>query len=315
MDVPVLILGESGTGKGIAGKLLHDLSNRAKFPFVKKNCPAIPGQLFESELFGNEIGAFTGANRARPGVFEQADKGVLFLDEVGELDLSLQSKLLQVLQDFKVTRLGGVLEREVDVRLICATNRDLGREMTEGSFRADLFYRINVLQIAMPSLRQRAADIPLLIAHYLKLYSASYGQQVPTLSRSLMKVLERYHWPGNVRELENLMKRYVVFGNESSIVSALRNPENSSICPLDGAIDIHTPLRIQTKRVMKTMERRIIMNVLQANRWNRRKTARSLDISYRALLYKIKSNDIPSIRRAPGTSEIVDEGQHDTQDA
>ncbi len=297
MDVPVLILGETGTGKGVAGQLLHNLSRRNTGPFVKKNCPAIPGQLFESELFGNEVGAFTGANRARPGVFEQADGGVLFLDEVGELDLGLQSKLLQVLQDFKVTRLGGLEERSVDVRLICATNRDLAREVSEGRFRTDLFYRINVLQIAMPALRQRASDVPILIAHYLALYSASFNQHAPPLSKSLMRVLEQYHWPGNVRELENLIKRYVVFGNESSIVSALRNPEGTSSCPLDGAIDIHTPLRIQTKRVMKTMERRIIMNVLQANRWNRRKTARSLDISYRALLYKIKSNDIPSIRR------------------
>ncbi len=311
LDVPVLILGESGTGKGVAGKLLHDLSRRSKGPFIKRNCPAIPGQLFESELFGNEVGAFTGANRARPGAFEQADKGVLFLDEIGELDLGLQSKLLQVLQDFRVTRLGSVDERPVDVRLICATNRDLSREITKGGFRADLFYRINVLQISMPSLRQRPTDVPVLIKHYLALYSAQYGQQVPPLSRSLMKVLTGYHWPGNIRELENLIKRYVVFGNESFIVSALRNPEASSICPLDGEIDIHTPLRIQTKRVMKSMERRIIMNVLQANRWNRRKTARTLDISYRALLYKIKSNDIPSIRRTRVTPASSEESHED----
>ncbi|MEO6803940.1 MAG: sigma-54 dependent transcriptional regulator [Granulicella sp.] len=306
LDVPILILGESGTGKGIAASLLHRLSKRGKGPFVKKNCPAIPSQLFESELFGNEIGAFTGANRARPGVFEQADKGVLFLDEVGELDLGLQAKLLQVLQDFRVTRLGSLDERPIDVRLICATNRDLSREITEGRFRSDLFYRVNVLQITMPPLRRRASDVPILIAHYLSLYSSQFGQHPPPLSKSLMKVLMSYHWPGNVRELENLIKRYVVFGNESSIVSALRNPENTSACPLDGEIDINTPLRIQTKRVMKTMERRIIMNVLQANRWNRRKTARTLDISYRALLYKIKSNGIPSIRRtrtAPDSPE------------
>lgn len=294
-EAPVLICGESGTGKDLVAQLLHKKSSRSNKPFVKVNCPAIPTHLFESELFGYEPGAFTGANQSKPGKFELANGGTLFLDEIGELAVPLQSKLLQALQEFQFVRLGGVETRKVDVRLICATNRDLTREMESGGFRPDLFYRINVLQIAVPALRNRALDIPILMEHFVRLHSEQFGRSTPPLSSSIMQVLEAYYWPGNIRELENLAKRYVVLGGEDSILSSLRErPENNPFST--EAIDINMPLRVQTKKALRHLERRIILQVLQAHKWNRRKTARSLDISYRALLYKIKEAGVPPIR-------------------
>lgn len=294
-DAPVLICGESGTGKDLVARLLHARSNRAAQQFIKVNCPAIPEQLFESELFGYEPGAFTGANQSKPGKFELANGGTIFLDEIGELAMPLQSKLLQALQDFRFVRLGGVQDRKVDVRLICATNRDLAREIETGDFRADLFYRINVLQIVMPSLRERAEDIPVLMEHFIQVHSEQFGRPAPPLSHSIMQVLKAYHWPGNIRELENLAKRYVVIGGEDNILSSLREKSESNPFATD-VIDVNTPLRIQTKKALRHLERRIILQVLQAHKWNRRKTARSLDISYRALLYKIKEAGVPPLR-------------------
>lgn len=294
-EVPVLITGESGTGKELAARRLHELSDRRMQPFLKVNCPAIPGQLFESELFGHEPGAFTNAKDARAGKFEQADNGSLFLDEIGELDLSLQSKLLHALQDFRVVRLGGVTDRTVNVRLICATNRQLETEVARGSFRADLFYRINVLRIEMPPLRERSADVPLLINHYIRHYSERFAKPAIPLSSSLMRLLESYHWPGNIRELENLTKRHVVLEGEEHIISVLREPEEL-FATVSDVIDLSAPLKVQTKRAVQHLERKIILGVLQANKWNRRKAARSLDISYRGLLYKIKEAGLPSVR-------------------
>lgn len=294
-EVPVLITGESGTGKELAARLLHALSARHAHNFLKVNCPAIPNQLFESELFGHDVGAFTGAKEAKAGKFEQADQGTLFLDEIGELDLTLQSKLLHAVQDFKVVRLGSVDERSVDVRLICATNRDLEAEVAKGGFRTDLFYRINVLRIEMPSLRERTCDVPILMNHFIRVYSERFGGRPVPLSASFLSMLESYHWPGNIRELENLAKRYVVLGDESQIISVLRDP--SEVRPLGAdAVDLDTPLRVQTKRAVQHLEKKIILGVLQAHKWNRRKTARSLDISYRSLLYKIKEAGLPPVR-------------------
>jgi two-component system, NtrC family, response regulator AtoC len=298
-DAPVLLTGESGTGKDLAARILHELSPRGKSSMVKVNCPAIPSQLFESELFGYESGAFTGARIAKPGKFEMACNGTLFLDEIGELDIALQAKLLRVLQDFKVVRLGSVEERPIDVRLICGTNRNLEAEAKTGTFRSDLFYRINVLNIKMPSLRARAGDVPILMNHFIGIYSDQFGQKPKPLSSSAMQILEKYSWPGNLRELENLAKRYVVLGGEEHVLSSLREPTDGEASPWDTA-DINTPLRIQTKRAVQTLERRIIFDVLRAHKWNRRSTARSLDISYRALLYKIKEAGLPSIRNSRG---------------
>ena len=293
-EVPVLITGESGTGKDIAARLLHDLSVRRNKRFVKVNCPAIPGTLFESEFFGYEPGAFTGASGSRPGKFEQAHNGTIFLDEIGELDSSLQSKLLQALQDFRFVRLGGTEDRNVNVRLICGTNRNLAAEIEKGTFRTDLYYRINVIQIAMPALRERSADIPQLMEYFVRLYSDQFGKRVTPISATLLQVLQAYHWPGNIRELENLAKRHVVLGGEEYILSSLRERnENEALLP---DVDLNTPLRVQTKKALRQLERKIILNVLQAHKWNRRKTARSLDISYRALLYKIKEAGVPPLR-------------------
>jgi len=309
-DAPVLITGESGTGKDLAARALHELSQRGRHSMVKVNCPAIPSQLFESELFGYESGAFTGAKIAKPGKFETACHGTLFLDEIGELDIALQAKLLRVLQDFKVVRLGSVEERPVDIRLICGTNRNLESEVQAGTFRSDLFYRINVLNIKMPSLRARAGDVPILMNHFIAIYSDQFGQRPKPLSSSAMQILEKYSWPGNLRELENLAKRYVVLGGEEHILSSLREPANGEVLPMDTA-DINTPLRIQTKRAVQTLERRIIFDVLRAHKWNRRSTARSLDISYRALLYKIKEAGLPSIRNSRGPAKLSQSDKHE----
>jgi transcriptional regulator with PAS, ATPase and Fis domain len=306
-DAPLLITGESGTGKDLAARVLHELSSRGKNTMVKVNCPAIPSQLFESELFGYEPGAFTGAKIAKPGKFEMARKGTLFLDEIGELDFALQSKLLRVLQDFKVVRLGSVEERTIDVRLISGTNRDLEACINDGSFRADLFYRINILNIKMPALRARIGDVPILFDHFIRIYSDQFGTKPKSMSGSAMQILEKYSWPGNLRELKNLAKRYVVLGGEEYVLSSLR--ESPSEVPTE-ITDINTPLRIQTKRALQALERRIILDVLRAHKWNRRSTARSLDISYRALLYKIKEAGLPSIRnhrnlQSPGVKNRI----------
>ena len=303
-EVPVLITGESGTGKELTARLLHDLSSRRAHSFLRVNCPAIPSQLFESELFGHEPGAFTGARGSRPGKFEQADQGSLFLDEIGELDLGLQAKLLHALQDFRIARLGGLDEKVVDIRLICATNRELETEIAKGAFRADLFYRVNVLRIEMPPLRERASDVPILMNHFINLYSERFRCSPAPLSSSFLKLLASYHWPGNVREIENMAKRFVVLGGEGHVLSVLREPDSSRLPP--ESVDLTTPLRVQTKRAVQDLERKIILSVLEAHQWNRTKTARSLDISYRALLYKIKEAGLPAIRngKSPEAQEV-----------
>lgn len=294
-EVPVLITGESGTGKEVAARLLHQLSPRRAHSFEKINCPAIPNQLFESELFGHEPGAFTGAKQAQVGKCEQADKGTLFLDEIGELHIALQAKLLHALQDFRITRLGAVNERTIDVRLICATNRDLEAEVAKGGFRMDLFHRINVLRIQMPPLRERLSDVPVLMNHFIRVYSVQFGRRPEPLNASFLKLLQSYDWPGNVRELENLAKRYVVLGGDEYIVPALRRPAASPSLVSD-SVDIVTPLRIQTKRAVHHIEKKIILEVLRSHNWNRTKTARTLGISYRALLHKIKEVGLPAVR-------------------
>jgi two-component system response regulator AtoC len=296
-DATVLLTGESGTGKGVAAKMLHDLGPRQKHRFVGVSCPAIPSQLFELELFGYESGAFTGASGTKLGKFEQANSGTLFLDEIGELEIGIQAKLLQVLQESQVSRLGSIEERKVNVRLICGTNRHLEYEVDHGRFRADLFYRINVIEIAMPPLREMRGDIPILLEHFIRHYSDRFGHVAGSISPSLMHILCTYHWPGNVRELENIAKRFVVFRDEDHILPSLRKNSDNGFPPSD-SIDINTPLRTQTQRAKRQLEREIILKVLQAHKWNRRKAAFSLDISYRALLYKIKEAGVLPIRQS-----------------
>jgi two-component system response regulator AtoC len=294
-NVPVLIQGESGTGKDIVARMIHANSPWRTGPWVKVNCPAIPGTLLESELFGYEKGAFTGAYGMKPGRVEMAHRGTLFLDEISELDMGLQSKLLQLLQDGQFCRIGAQEDKKVEVRVVCATNRKLEQEIENGTFRADLFYRINVVNLHLPALRERANDIPELAAYFLEYHNRKYNCRAKPLSAELMAVLGKYHWPGNIRELENLIKRYVILGSEDVIANDLtpRAPDffNTEI-PVDGQIS----LKKLTRAAVRELERKVILKVLQNCHWNRKKAARALSISYRALLYKIRDAGLPSNR-------------------
>ena len=294
-NVPVLIQGESGTGKDIIARMIHASSPWSDGPWVKVNCPAIPGTLLESELFGYEKGAFTGAYGMKPGRVEMAHRGTLFLDEISELDLALQSKLLQLLQDGQFCRIGAQEDKKVEVRVVCATNRKLEQEIENGTFRADLFYRINVVNICMPPLRERAADIPDLVTYFLEYYNRKYNCRAKPLSTELMGMLRKYHWPGNVRELENLIKRYVILGNEEVIASDL-SPREPSFFDADIPIDGQISLKKLTRQAVRELERKVILKVLQNHHWNRKRAARALSISYRALLYKIRDAGLPSNR-------------------
>jgi two-component system, NtrC family, response regulator AtoC len=286
-DVPVLISGETGTGKEALAVDIHNRSGRSAGPFVKVNCAAIPAALIEAELFGFERGAFTGAVSARKGKFELASTGTIFLDEIAEVDVTLQPKLLQVLQDGNVSTIGGAGEVVLDSRVICSTNRDLDREVQQGRFRQDLFYRINVLHIQLPPLRERGADIPELVAHFLAKHSQSFGSPLPAISPSLLELFQAYSWPGNVRELENLLKQLAILGNEQALIEQLKQrlrDELQEATQPDGSVS----LKKHIKSIVHKSEKELILKVLRHNRWNRKKTARMLRISYRALLYKLK---------------------------
>ena len=297
-NVPVLIQGESGTGKEVLAKLIHHLSPWREGPFVKVNCPAIPGTLLESELFGYEKGAFTGAYGTKPGRVEMANRGTLFLDEISELEMSLQAKLLQLLQDGQFCRIGAQEDRRVEVRMLCATNRQLEQEIDTGGFRQDLYYRINVLNVSVPPLRERREDIPTLIDHFLSFYSLSFNLPAPPISSHVMQLFTRYEWPGNIRELENLIKRYVILGSEEAITADLTAPSHGGLSPKI-QLEEGVSLKEITRRAVQELERKIILQVLQANHWNRKQAARKLRISYRALLYKIHQAGLPSRSNRP----------------
>jgi two-component system response regulator AtoC len=301
-NVPVLIHGESGTGKDIIARMVHCLSPWKSGPFVKVNCPAIPGTLLESELFGYERGAFTGAYGSKPGRVEMAHRGTLFLDEISELDMSLQSKLLQLLQDGQFCRIGAQADKKVEVRIVCATNRKLEEEIENGTFRQDLFYRINVVNLFMPPLRERRNDIENLANYFLDYYNRKYNCRAKAISPELMEVLQKYHWPGNVRELENLVKRYVILGSEDVITSDLQ-PRDPDLLTTDINFDGPISLKKLTRQATRALERKIILKVLHNHHWNRKQAARTLNISYRALLYKIRDAGLPPnrVRRQPET--------------
>ena len=306
-NVPVLIHGESGTGKDIIARVIHGLSPWRTGPYVKVNCPAIPGTLLESELFGYEKGAFTGAYGAKPGRVEMAHRGTLFLDEISELELGLQSKLLQLLQDGQFCRIGAQEDKKVEVRVVCATNRQLEVEVEAGTFRQDLFYRINVVNLFMPPLRERRSDIPDLVDYFLQYYNRKFNSRARELSTELMTSLQKYHWPGNIRELENLIKRYVILGNEEVITSDLVTREQEYFNPdinLDGPIS----LKKLTRQATRELERKVILKVLQAHHWNRKQAARALSISYRALLYKIRDAGIPTNRSRRRLEAVSNQG-------
>jgi two-component system, NtrC family, response regulator AtoC len=302
-NLPILISGESGTGKDILARLIHKLSPWSTGPFVKINCPAIPGTLMESELFGYEKGAFTGANAVKPGRVEMAHRGTLFVDEISELELGLQSKLLQVLQEGQFCRIGAQEDKKVEARIVCASNRNLQAEIDGGRFRQDLFYRINVVNVTVPPLRERKADIPTLVRYFWETYNARYNRRTKLISEALMSKLVKHDWPGNVRELENVVKRYVVLESEESIIFEPTQAWRSGFAldiPIDGPIS----LKELTRHATREFESQIIVRVLQQNRWNRRRTAKALNISYRALLYKLKQSSISRHGRHGGTAIV-----------
>jgi two-component system response regulator AtoC len=288
-SVPILLQGESGTGKDIFAKLLHARSNRSKAAWVKVTCPAIPHSLIESELFGYERGAFTGAYATKRGRVELAHLGTLFLDEVGSLDMAVQAKLLQVLQDGSFMRIGAQESRRVQTRLICAANGNLRQQTEDGSFRLDFFFRINAVTIDLPPLRQRAADIPVLIDHFLELHSKAYRLTPKPLSREMVRLMKRYNWPGNIRQLENMIRSYVLIGSEEALAADLVPFTPASLIP---EIDLANPISLKeiTKAATRELEREIVLKVLQANGRSRLKTAKWLNISYRSLLYKLQES-------------------------
>ncbi len=317
----VLIRGESGTGKEVVARMIHAHSGRGEKPFVKVNCAAIPHELLESELFGYEPGAFTGANRQKLGKFDLANEGTIFLDEVSELHPSLQAKLLHVLQDGEFSRLGGKRDISVDVRVLAATNKPLERAVEEGLFREDLFYRLNVITVPIPPLRERREEILVFLSYFLRKYSEVYGKQPAPFGEQATSCMMEYSWPGNIRELENLVKRYVIVGNEAQIIRELSVPRpvvSSSAAtgfdlaardlhygvqqppskPLPAAIPITSARGDSTteapslleigRRAALSAEREAIERVLTQTRWNRRQAAKILKISYKALLNKLK---------------------------
>ncbi|HXE61762.1 MAG TPA: sigma-54 dependent transcriptional regulator [Gemmatimonadaceae bacterium] len=282
----VLITGESGTGKELIARLIHDGSPRADESFVAVNCGAIPEALLESELFGHVRGSFTGATTDKPGLFEEADGGTLFLDEIGELPASLQVKLLRALQEGEVRRVGSNTSKRVDVRVIAATNRDLASDVAAGRFRGDLYYRVNVVSIRLPPLRERREDVPDLALHFLRRHNARLGLDVGRISPDAMRILAAYSWPGNVRELENVIERALVMASGPTIEAA-HLVDLSAAAPVahtNGVEDVD----LSVKRRTEQLERNLIQRALEQTRGNRTRAAQLLDLSHRALLYKIR---------------------------
>ena len=296
-DVTVLIQGESGCGKEIVARAVHQQSNRREQKFVKVNCAALPEDLLESELFGYEKGAFTGANSRKPGRFEIANRGTIFLDEIAEMSPGLQAMLLQVLQDREFTRLGGNKEIKVDVRVVCATHRPLLEMVHEGDFREDLYFRLNVVNIAIPPLRERREEIEGLCESFLARYSARYRRPPHILSAAVLRAFDRYDFPGNIRELENMIKRIVVLESEDSILADLERRqigETSGRSALQTLLDEieetagDVPLREVGRRMAQQAERETIERILLRTSWNRKQAAKLLNVSYKTLLQKIR---------------------------
>jgi two-component system response regulator AtoC len=329
-DVTILILGESGTGKELVARALHERSPRRDHVFVKVNCAALPTELLESELFGFEKGAFTGAVQHKAGKFAFANHGTMFLDEVGEMSSPLQAKLLQVLQDGQFSRLGGKDDVRVDVRIIAATNIDIETAVVEGRFREDLYFRLNVVPIFLPPLRERREEIPLLTEHFLKKYSAQYHKPMIGVSAGLARLFMEYDWPGNVRQLENMINRLVVLDSEASVLTELHQPVHRSehrappvttFAPLPTGVPFAAPspteveagaehaprgpaaaasphamgyvsLKEISRTAARNAERELILRILTRTHWSRKEAAEILGVSYKALLYKIKDNGL-----------------------
>lgn len=283
-DTSILIVGETGTGKELVAKAIHAKSHRSYGPFIAINCGAMPDTLLESELFGHQKGAFTGAIRARKGFLEVASGGTLFLDEIGEISPKMQMDLLRVLEEKKITRVGDTHAIDVDFRLISATTKDLKKEAAQGSFREDFFYRVNVIMIHIPPLRERKVDIPLLVQHFLQKYSHETTKRVDHVSQDAMELLKGYDWPGNVRELENVIERAVVLAKSRT----LGNKDFSFLCP--------SPAQVLKLRSLREMEKNHIQNVLADCDWNVTRAAKILDVNRVTLHKMIKRHNL---QRAP----------------
>jgi two-component system, NtrC family, response regulator AtoC len=282
----VLLTGESGTGKELLARGLHRLSGRPEEAFVAVNCGAIPENLLESELFGHERGAFTGAHRSREGLFEQAHRGTLLLDELGELPLGLQVKLLRVLEERTVRRVGGSKDIPVDVRVVAATSRDLDAEVEEGAFRKDLLYRINVVHLKVPSLRERPGDIPLLADHFVRVHAEKLGRAVTGVETAALRLLVGYRWPGNVRQLENVLERAVLLCDGDVVTAADLSVDVRSSADSVGPATLDEVLSFKDR--LPALEADLIAKALARTEGNRTQAARILEISYKALLYKIR---------------------------
>lgn len=302
-DITVLIKGESGTGKEYVAQTIHQNSHRREKPFIKVNCAAIPRTLLESELFGFEKGAFTGADQNKPGKFELANGGTILLNDIGEIDISIQAKLLQVLQDGEFSRLGGSGNVQVDTRIVTTTQNHLEKYMIEGRFRQDLFFRINVMSITVPPLRERREQILPFCQNFFDVYQKKFGKTIPFLSAKTLKLFKEYDWPGNVRELENLIKRIILFGEEE-VTRSLRNDGGKEAGPSQGADsfqkkeirdDPSLNLRKIGKEAAALAERGAIQKALFETHWNRKEAAKRLKVSYKALLYKIQKYRLDEI--------------------
>jgi transcriptional regulator with PAS, ATPase and Fis domain len=315
IDVPVLILGESGTGKEVIARLIHKLSTRANRKFLKVNCAALPVELLESELFGYEAGAFTGAHQARAGKFETCDKGTILLDEIAEMPIPPQAKLLHVLQDGEFSRLGNPSPTKVDVRILAATNVNVHQAVQSGRFRADLYYRLNAFTIHLPPLRERSEDVPLLLEHFMNIWADRYGRPRLPISKRMIDACQQYTWPGNIRELENFIKRYLVLHDEKQVLNKLYG--NGNNCSISSNSNYTFPevtdtncndLKSLTKGLKQEAEKTAIVRALEQTGNNKQEAASLLNISLRALYYKIRQYGIGTamhedapVRDATGT--------------
>src|SRR6202046_4448420 len=301
VDVPVFISGESGVGKEVVARMIHLRSTRRVQAFVKVNCAALPGELLESELFGYEQGAFTGAVRSKPGKFELANKGTIFLDEIAEMSPHLQAKLLHVLQDNQYSRLGGRSVINTDVRVLAATNMHVQEAMQSGRFREDLYYRLNVLSIHIPPLRERTGEIPLLFQHFLQKYSEKYQKAAPDPSKHLIEAALRYPWPGNLRELENFVKRYVILEDDEGSFRELleMTGQQQRLTPREATpVPKEMGLKALVRGLKDEAEMEAIADALEKTNWCRKDAAKMLGISYKALLYKMRQFNLDSGRGA-----------------